>query len=115
LQPFPIERTEWDETGWTVTLSVPATCPAFRGHFPDRPVLPAIAQYRLLEDVVSHCLDRAVVLRRLPSLRLKQTIEPEDRIQVRIDRDRTDDTSFRFVLGIDSTRVTSGVAEFEPR
>ncbi len=114
MKPFPIETVASDEQGWTVEVDVPADCPAFRGHFPEEPVLPAIAQFRLLEQVIGRCLETDVVMTGIPSIRLRRKIQADDRVVVRLDRLPEQPGAFRFSLAVKNVRTTSGVVEVRP-
>ena len=62
----------------TATFDVPgAYC---EGHFPGRPILPAVALLALVLEQLARELQRPLPLRTIPHLRLRQLVAPGDRL-----------------------------------
>lgn len=74
--------------GSRLTVEVPADSPAFRGHFPGRPILPAVAQLALVEQGLARLDFRdaspppAIV--EISGLRLRRTVGPGDRLTLHL-------------------------------
>lgn len=103
----PVAPTErWFE------LSIPPDFPWFSGHFPDAPVLPAVAQLDAI--VLPACAAAWAELgapRRLGKLKFRKQIAPGDRLElhlVRIDSRRVD-----FELHRGAELCASGMIEYE--
>lgn len=70
--------------GGRLTVEIPPESPAFRGHFPGRPILPAVAQLALVEQGLARLADAdgeappAIV--EVSGLRLRRTVGPGERL-----------------------------------
>jgi len=64
--------------------------PIYAGHFPERPILPAIAQLELLRAVASHAAGRPLALTRIAILKLRQTLVPGMEIELEIGPESAD-------------------------
>jgi 3-hydroxymyristoyl/3-hydroxydecanoyl-(acyl carrier protein) dehydratase len=62
--------------------------PAFRGHFPGRPILPAVAQLALVEEGIAQLnkedRPRPPAIFEISGLRLRRTVGPGERLSLRI-------------------------------
>lgn len=68
--------------GLGADVHIAATSPWFRGHFPDRPVLPGIAQLSMVFDLIQKGFNHSVSLTEISRVRFKQLIVPDDRIRI---------------------------------
>ena len=84
-------------------VHIPPTSPWFRGHFPDRPVLPGIAQLGMVFDLVQQGFNQPVSLMQISRVRFKQLILPDDRITITVmpKEDKTGVYAFRILKGDD--------------
>lgn len=88
---FTTKRTMWydlsvregpDAEGLYADVYVPADSRWFDGHFPDRPVLPGVAQLSMVFELVAKTFSHALRVRAVSRVRFKQMILPEDRLIV---------------------------------
>jgi len=74
--------------GTRFTVEIPAACPAFRGHFSDRPILPAVAQLALVEQGLARLdgaeCSRSPAIFEISGLRLRRTVGPGERLTLRL-------------------------------
>jgi 3-hydroxymyristoyl/3-hydroxydecanoyl-(acyl carrier protein) dehydratase len=105
--PFQVvdERTDGNTVVFTVV--VPEDCPFFEGHFPGRPVLPAIGQLAMLTDLVQRVTDSFVSLTGVDNFRLSRLILPGERVEVRLEALRASDT-MAFAIRCDGATVSRG-------
>jgi 3-hydroxymyristoyl/3-hydroxydecanoyl-(acyl carrier protein) dehydratase len=64
------------------TIQIDPDAPYFRGHFPERPILPGVVQLMLLVDHLSQEAGRPLTLRSIKFARLRQLVLPNDRLDV---------------------------------
>ncbi len=67
------------------SVEVPPESPAFRGHFPGRPILPAVAQLALVEQglaLESTAVAGSPSIAQISGLRLRRTVGPGDRLSL---------------------------------
>lgn len=83
-------------------VRIPPSHRAFEGHFPGHPVLPAIAQFQLLEEAIASAASHRPV-RGCPSLRLKLAVRPGDELRIELNQLDGDAPSFRMLRGDDAT------------
>jgi len=97
-----------DPTGPTLTAIAPAGSRFYDGHFPGRPVLPAIAQLSLVERLIrlTHGQDARIVA--IERLRLLHPLVPGDPLRVRIEP-APPGAPCRFVIERHDEQVTTGV------
>ena len=100
------------ETRAVVDAQVSATAPCFDGHFPGRPVLPAVVQ---LHDVVLRAAREAwpdlPALRRVTRLKFRRSVGVDSALTLRMER--RDDT-LTFTLDHGGETVSSGALAFAP-
>ncbi len=70
--------------GTLLSVEIPEECPAFRGHFPGRSILPAVAQLALVEEGLAR-LEGATsspppAIVEISGLRLRRTVGPGERL-----------------------------------
>jgi 3-hydroxyacyl-[acyl-carrier-protein] dehydratase len=99
------ERTDGDAAVFTVV--VPEDCPFFEGHFPGRPILPAIGQLAMLTGLLQHVTGSAVSLTGVDGLRLSRPVLPGDRVEVRLEAPRTSG-AVRFEIRCKGAPVSGG-------
>ncbi|HEV7672155.1 MAG TPA: hypothetical protein VGS22_26865 [Thermoanaerobaculia bacterium] len=82
-----IGREETAE-GILLTVEIGAESPAFRGHFPGRPILPAVAQLALIEQGIAALdeepADPSLSIAEISGLRLRRTVGPGERLTLRL-------------------------------
>ncbi|MEP7011504.1 MAG: hypothetical protein ABJC13_14375 [Acidobacteriota bacterium] len=74
--------------GTRFTVEIPAESPAFEGHFPGRPILPAVAQLALVEQGLARLAQadssRSPAIVEISGLRLRRTVGPGDRLTLQL-------------------------------
>lgn len=86
-------KEEWTETEFTV----PPDHPAFAGHFPGKPVLPAVVLLEMVADAANAAAGRPLPVVGLPWAKFMMPLAPGDRGRIRIRRigDRLEFEVFR--------------------
>jgi 3-hydroxymyristoyl/3-hydroxydecanoyl-(acyl carrier protein) dehydratase len=82
--------TQSNELAWRVRVAPDS--PFFEGHFTDHPILPAVAELALVEELVREASASELAIRAIPSLRFRATVGPGDEIDVRLGAVRADGT-----------------------
>ncbi len=86
---FPLEdrwRLELDREGARARYLLDPAFPAFRGHFPGHPILPAVAAAALGAETVRALSGEPVVLRRVKSGKFQRPLSPGAVLDVRCER-----------------------------
>lgn len=81
LDGITIGAPRRDGAELSFTVSVSADCPFFDGHFPGRPVLPAIGQLAIVARLAREPLGPDAVLAGIERLRFRQAIGPGDELR----------------------------------
>ena len=110
LVPFRIDKERTDQDASVFTVAVPEDCPFFEGHFPGRPILPAIGQLAILTELVRLATGYAKSLTGIDGLKLTGQVLPGDRLEVRLEVSRADGTA-RFSIVRDGAPVSSGTLQ----
>ncbi len=85
---FPIVRSRRsDETGHAFKLFVPRDLFQFRGHFPDWPILPGVAQLDWAVHFAEQALERSLTVREVHNLKFVRTVSPDAVLLLRIEAD----------------------------
>ncbi|MCA8957981.1 MAG: hypothetical protein KDC87_18040 [Planctomycetes bacterium] len=66
-------------------IAIPRTSPYFEGHFPDRPIVPGVAQVQIVTDVLVSAIGHDVTWRGVEQLRFRKPLEPDVEFEVDID------------------------------
>ena len=93
---FDIERGD-DGAVIGARCRIDAGWPGFDGHFPGRPLLPAVAQLRLAEALLAQAGDGSARLGGGRALKFLKPVLPGDTLQLRLQRLASGD--YRFTLG----------------
>ncbi|MDR2548917.1 MAG: hypothetical protein LBD10_01735 [Desulfobulbus sp.] len=56
--------------------------PWFSGHFPDRPILPGIAQLKMVADVIALARQERLWIKRLHRVKFKRIVRPGERLDI---------------------------------
>ena len=80
----------------------------FAGHFPDHPMLPAIAHLVLVETLVKRCLGEGAGILTVERARWLRPVPPGTRLRVRLTEGR-DPAQIRFAIDGDEERVSEGL------
>ena len=109
--PFRVVDERTDGNAVVFTVVVPEDCPFFEGHFPGRPILPAIGQLAMLTGLVRRVTGSTVSLTGVDGLRFSRTVLPGDRVEVRLEAPRAGGTA-RFEIRRDEAPVSRGTLLF---
>lgn len=71
-------------------VSLPASYAGFSGHFPGKPVLPAIIQLAVVRNIGEHCLGTPLFPTAFRRIKFKGMILPDDIFTVELELDRSD-------------------------
>jgi len=106
-QPFRVVDERMDGDAVVFTVVVPEDCPFFEGHFPERPVLPAIGQLAMLTALVRRVSGSSVSLSGIDGFRLSRQVLPGDRINIRLGSQSASNTVV-FEIRCDGAPVSRG-------
>jgi 3-hydroxyacyl-[acyl-carrier-protein] dehydratase len=87
---FPLLACSTTPDGWSCRISIPGEHPVFDGHFPGRPVLPAIAHLAVAAQALAAVTGREASISAVPFLRLRRPVAPGDVLDVSISRPAAD-------------------------
>ena len=83
---FTVERTHWQSAGQaTFHFSLEPNLLYFQGHFPQMPILPAVAQLKLLMDCV-HELEPQLQFVGAPAMKFTHVLRPHDQVRLELKR-----------------------------
>ncbi len=94
---FPIRITEKNPDEIHAEVSILENSPWFRGHFPEEPILPGIAQIQIVLDTVKKAFDNPLRLLTINRVRFKQKVRPGDLIGVIVAKKEKGGYAFRIV------------------
>jgi 3-hydroxyacyl-[acyl-carrier-protein] dehydratase len=104
-----IRITRPDGEQVVVEVTVPSDSPWFSGHFPDRPILPGIAQLDMARDVVRELKRSDFRVYGLKKVRFRQMIRPDDAITVTARRREETPASYSFRIMAKDQLACSGI------
>jgi 3-hydroxyacyl-[acyl-carrier-protein] dehydratase len=87
-------------------LRIEGDGPLFAGHFPRRPVLPAVGQIQLLVELCSRALGEVVEIVSIPRAKFMRIIGPDAVLTCEI---HLRDTEARWTLRQEDVRVSEGI------
>jgi 3-hydroxyacyl-[acyl-carrier-protein] dehydratase len=79
---YVIEFTKLVEGQMTARVSVDSGSPWFAGHFPGDPVLPGIAQLKMVADLIAGFRKDDVYLSGLSRIRFKKIVRPGEALDI---------------------------------
>lgn len=93
----------------TGTLLFGADFPAFEGHFPEQPVLPAIVQLAAVRILAAKHLGKQLVPTSIDRAKFKTMIGPEEQVTITIHLDQSDnDVTISFSIATDKGKAATG-------
>lgn len=102
---------EEDAPGAPLAVEIPPESPAFRGHFPGRPILPAVAQLALVEQGLARRAEAAgrpvLAIVEISGLRLRRTVGPGERLKLALQA-AGEAGAYRFEIRSDGGAVSAG-------
>ena len=79
----------------------------FSGHFPDNPILPGIAQLKMIVDLISSACNKNLYMTGLSRVKFRKIIGPGDRLNINVScANQNNQYTFRITSG--SENVCSG-------
>jgi 3-hydroxyacyl-[acyl-carrier-protein] dehydratase len=83
--------------------------PAFDGHFPEQPVLPAVVQLAAVRLLAARHLGAVLVPAGMERAKFKSMVGPEEPLRITIQIDRTDNNvSMSFAITTEKRKVATG-------
>lgn len=79
---IPINKDLFDGTHFEVQWTVPASIPYFEGHFPHRPILPAVAIIDASTLILTKILPRKFRLSKVLSAKFSSPVTPGKTVQI---------------------------------
>lgn len=81
--------------------------PWFSGHFPDRPILPGIAQLKMVADVIGRARQEHLWIKRLHRVKFKRIVGPGEPLDIHATATNTDGL-YAFRITHETEDVCSG-------
>ena len=78
---------EKNDNSVTIEFSVPDTIPYFDGHFPEFPILPAIAQIELVIRFASHFFGIGIDISEIQRIKFSNLIRPFTPLALKLEKD----------------------------
>ena len=93
---FSFDNINHSEDGETLSGSclVAADMPFFNGHFPDLPIMPAVAQIEMIRELLEKHADWNTTIAGGSGLKFSGRIQPNDNLTIRLQRRSSGDISF---------------------
>ena len=79
----------------------------FSGHFPGNPILPGVAQLKLVVDLISRCAPNTLQVTGLSRVKFRKIITPGELLDIRVNCVKTDE-QYTFQITSGSDDVCSG-------
>jgi len=86
--------------------------PWFSGHFPDNPILPGIAQLKMVADVIALARQKRLWIKRLHRVKFKRIVKPEEQLDIFAAAMGTD-SLYSFRITHETEDVCSGTMSLE--
>jgi 3-hydroxymyristoyl/3-hydroxydecanoyl-(acyl carrier protein) dehydratase len=102
---FRIAEHRADDGGHAFVVRIDHDHAGFAGHFPDRPVLPAIGQLVLIDTLLGRCDPGHRGIVAVDQVRFQEPVGPDDTLTVAI---RLDGDAVRFTIHRDGRSVGRG-------
>jgi len=97
----------------TAQVSVDGRSPWFSGHFPGDPILPGIAQLKMVADLITDSCGEALRLERLSRVKFRKIVRPGDLLDIHAAPcDKNYQYTFRIADG--NEEICSGMMFFTP-
>ena len=85
--------------------------PWFSGHFPDNPVLPGVAQLKMVADLISGCVEGQRQITGLSRVKFRKIIHPGDLLDIEVTGTNIEN-QYTFQITSSSEDVCSGKVFF---
>ena len=101
--------TRSDKNEISADIQVPSDSPWFSGHFPGEPILPGVAQIRMVFDTISKAMNHEMRVTGVRRVRFKQIIRPDNQIKIIATPLEQNDDTYSFRIAVKDETVCSGV------
>lgn len=91
-------------------VRVDADSPWFRGHFPDAPILPGVAQLHMVAELIARAANQKLSLQRLSRVKFKKPVGPGAVLTIHVHP--ADDNRYPFQIRHQDQDVCSGTMSF---
>ena len=105
--------TRSEKQAISADIHVPSDSPWFNGHFPLEPILPGVAQIRMVLDTISKARNRNFNVTGVRRVRFKQIIRPDDPLKIEAAPLEQKDGAYSFRITVRDEIVCSGVMTVE--
>jgi len=95
----------------TASVTTAATSPWFSGHFPNNPILPGIAQLKMVVDLIRRSGAGDVYMTGLSRVKFRKIVRPEEQLDIQVTCDTTEN-HFTFKITSGDEDVCSGKMQF---
>ena len=95
-----------DETQITASIATESNSPWFSGHFPDNPILPGIAQLKMVADLLAKVVAGNLCITGLSRVKFRKIVRPGEVLDIYVTSSNTKDQCM--------FRITSGTKMFVP-
>jgi 3-hydroxyacyl-[acyl-carrier-protein] dehydratase len=102
-----------DKTKLSASVAISKDDQWFSGHFPENPILPGIAQIKLVVDLISGCTSKKLQVTGLNRVKFRKIITPGELLDIRVNCVKTDE-QYTFQITSGSDDVCSGKVFFTP-
>lgn len=102
-----MSSTKDDQHTISTQITVNSDSPWFSGHFPDNPILPGIAQLKMVADVIAFSRKENLCIKQLSRVKFKKIVRPGDKLEIHTAVGPATDT-FTFRITSEAQDVCSG-------
>ena len=103
-----------DKNAITTRVTTGSQSPWFSGHFPDNPILPGIAQLKMVADLIAASRDDAVCIRGLSRIKFRKIVRPGEPLDIYATIDKGND-QYAFRITSSNEEVCSGMMLVAPK
>lgn len=94
-----------------VSVTMDASSPWFAGHFPEDPILPGIAQLKMVADLISGAERTTLIMTGLSRVKFRKIVRPGEELDIYAIRD-TPKEKYSFRITSSNEEVCSGLMLF---
>lgn len=87
--------------------------PWFSGHFPGEPVLPGVAQLKMVLDAARRLRGGGIRIAGVKRIRFRRVIRPDERLTITVTPHKRDLSSYPFRITVDGEVASRGVLVVE--
>ncbi|MBU4262441.1 MAG: hypothetical protein KKC76_11320 [Proteobacteria bacterium] len=96
-------------------VTTDSNSPWFSGHFPNNPILPGIAQLKMVADLIAFSREKEVLhMTGLSRIKFKKIVRPGDPLEIHAARGMMED-QYAFRISSNDKDICSGMIFFTPK